>query len=568
MKKTTSQKIQEQKEIAAINNNAEGAVGLSPLVGVSRDDLADAAKLTGRQLIRQPLVTAKHGFNLLAKWVDVAYGRSQYHAGTHDKRFADDSWSETYFYKKLLQAYLAIDDVGKEWINDLDIEGVDREKVRFILKVLNDSVAPSNYLLTNPSALRKAKATRGRSLVHGAQNFIHDMRHNRQMPSQVDKSYFKIGENLATTPGAVVFRNEILELIQYQPSTPKVYERPVLVIPPQINKFYVFDLSPEKSIFQFMLAQGQQVFTVSWKNPDSSCSGWGLDEYVAALLDAVQAIQTITGQPSINLIGACSGGLTASVLTGYLHAIGSTAVHSLSLLVTVLSQTRNDSDITLFGDPVAIENARRNSRRKGVLEGAELSRIFSWMRPNDLIWNYVVNNYLMGNKPPVFDILYWNNDSTNLPAKLHSDFLDQFLSNPLAIPGDLSVLDTPIDLSSLTCDSYIMGGVNDHITPWHACYRSTQLLGGNIRFVLSNSGHIQALVNPPGNPKASYVTNSDLPEGHQDWLAGGASHQGSWWSDWFDWVQTRAGSQISAPTELGDGKDYCVKDAAPGSYVL
>ena len=566
---TTAQKsARKRKAEKTINEAAEGVIGLSPLVGASTEDLAAAFRTTSKQVLRHPILAAKHTLGLAGKWVDVAYGDADYQPGKKDRRFADESWQESGLYRRLLQGYLAVDESLDEWLGDLDLDSIEERQARFVVDVLTDSMAPTNSLLTNPAALKKARATRGGSLVQGVRHAISDMRHNNAMPSQVDKSQFEVGENLACTEGRVVFRNDILELIQYQPTTAKVQQRPMMVVPPQINKFYVLDLTPEKSMYKFLLGQGIQLFTVSWKNPTAENSDWGMDNYINALTEAVEAVTTITGQPDLNLMGACSGGITASILSGYLDATGSDAIHSLTLMVCVLSQSRDDSDITVFANESGIEQARRTSRKKGILDGAELARVFNWMRPNDLIWNYVVNNYLMGNKPPAFDILYWNNDTTNLPAHLHSDFLDQIMSNPLEKAGDLSIMDQPIDLTSVGCDKYLLAGTTDHITPWHACYRSTQFLGGNIRFVLSNSGHIQALVNPPGNPRANYFVNEDLPASHEEWLDGAEQCAGSWWNDWAVWLQQRSGRKVNARKALGRKGSYDPMEAAPGTYVF
>jgi poly[(R)-3-hydroxyalkanoate] polymerase subunit PhaC len=545
----------------------EGVVGLSPLVGARSEDIADAMKTTARQLAKQPLVAAKHSIGYAGKLVDVIAGRSDYSVPKKDRRFVDESWRESGIFSRLLQAYLALGESCSEWVDDLNFDELDERKARFIVDIVTDAVAPTNLLLTNPSALKKAKATSGGSLVQGVRHAIDDYSNNNAMPAQVDKSQFAVGENLATTEGAVVFRNEILELIQYSPSTSKVYKRPLIAIPPQINKFYVFDLSPQKSMFKFLVAQGIQLFAVSWRNPTIEQRHWGLDAYVQALTEAVTAVQTITGTPDLNLMGACSGGMTASILAGYLDASGENAINSLTTLVCVLSQQQDDSDITLFANNSGIENARRSSQKNGVLDGSELAKVFNWMRPNDLIWNYVVNNYLLGNKPPAFDILYWNNDTTCLPAQLHSDFLDQIQANPLVTAGDLTILEKPIDLTSLDCDKYLVAGVNDHITPWPACYRSTQFLGGDIRFVLSNSGHIQALVNPPGNTKSTYFLNDELPVSHDEWLDSADQKKGTWWEDWALWLQQRSGTKINARKNLGKKNAFEPMEAAPGTYV-
>jgi len=567
MATTAQRRARIQNNERVINSAAEGVVGLSPLVGANVGDLLGAFKTTSKQLIRHPILAAKHSIGLAGKWLEVAYGDAEYQPSGKDRRFADDSWQESGLYRRILQGYLALDQSLEEWVDELDLERIDERQARFIVDVLTDSLAPTNMLFTNPAALKKARATRGGSLIQGARHALSDLRHNNGMPSQVDKSRFKVGENLATTAGAVVFRNEILELIQYKPATTRVHKRPLMVVPPQINKFYVFDLTTEKSLFKFLLEQGNQLFTVSWKNPTAENRDWGMDEYIAALTEAVEAVLAITGQASLNLMGACSGGITSSILSGYMDAIDSDAIHSLTLLVCVLSQVRDDSDITVFASESAIEQARRASHKKGILDGSELARVFSWMRPNDLIWNYVVNNYLMGNKPPAFDILYWNNDTTNLPARLHSDFLNQIQANPLVNSGDLSVLDQPIDLTSVNCDKYLLAGTTDHITPWHACYRSTQFLGGDIRFVLSNSGHIQALVNPPGNARANYFVNPDVPPSHDEWLRGAEQITGSWWEDWASWLAERSDGSIAARKALGRRGAYEPMEAAPGTYV-
>lgn len=568
MSTTAQKRARKLKNEKAINTAAEGVVGLSPLVGATTEDLTSAFKTTSKQIVRHPILAAKHALGLAGKWVDVAYGDAEYQPGKKDRRFADESWQESGLYKRLLQGYLALDESMGEWLDELDLDSIDDRQARFVVDVLTDSLSPTNNLLTNPAALKKARATRGGSLAQGVRHALSDLRHNNAMPSQVDKSQFEVGENLAGTEGAVVFRNEILELIQYQPTTAKVHQRPMLVVPPQINKFYVLDLTSEKSMFKFLLGQGTQLFTVSWKNPTVENRDWGMDDYIGALTEAVEAVLAITGQPSLNVMGACSGGITASILSGYMNAIGSDAIHSMTLMVCVLSQTRDDSDITVFASKSGVEQARRSSRKKGVLDGAELARVFNWMRPNDLIWNYVVNNYLMGNKPPAFDILYWNNDTTNLPAQLHSDFLDQIESNPLVKAGGMSVLDQPIDLTSVDCDKYLVAGSTDHITPWHACYRSTQFLGGDIRFVLSNSGHIQALVNPPGNPRSNYFVNEELPSSHEAWLEGAEQCTGTWWDDWADWLAARSGRQVNARKTLGRKGVYEPLEAAPGTYVF
>jgi polyhydroxyalkanoate synthase len=459
-----------------------------------------------------------------------------------------------------------------DWVDAVGFESIDRQRAHFLLGLVTDALAPSNFLLGNPSALQRARETRGGSLVKGARNFIDDVLHNGGMPSQVDKRPFKVGENLANTPGAVVFRNPIIELIQYTPRTPRVQTRPVFIVPPQINKYYVYDLAPEKSLVRYLLDAGFAVFVVSWRNPTPEFRDWGLAEYVDALEAGIDAARAITGQRSVAGIGACAGGITFAAALGYLAALGrADKVASLTLMVNVLDTHPEDSVAGLFMTDEAIEAARKRSARDGVLDGGDTARVFNWMRPNDLIWNYVVSNYLHGETPPAFDILYWNNDTTRLPARLHSDFLDIFKDNPFRHAGMLRVRDVPIDLKQVTCPVFITGGTTDHITPWQACYRSTHLFGGRATFVLSTAGHIQSLINPPGSSKRRYFTNTAtndavLPDADA-WLRGATEQSGSWWPYWSDWLKEHGVGENAAPLTLGNPQ-YPPLGAAPGTYVF
>jgi polyhydroxyalkanoate synthase len=386
------------------------------------------------------------------------------------------------------------------------------------------------------------------------------------MPSQVNMKAFQVGKDLALSPGAVVFKNEVLELIQYQPTTPQVYRRPLLLVPPQVNKFYVMDLSPNKSIVRYLVANGLQVFTISWRNPTPQQREWGFETYDKAILEAIEAVRAITASPDVNIVGSCLGGMTLATLLGHRAAQGDRNVNAVTFLVTVLD-TNVESTMGLFATRETIAAAREASRLKGVLEGQEMARVFAWLRPNDLIWNYWVNNYLIGKDPAAFDVLYWNNDTTRLPARLHGELLDLYETDAFTHPGALEVLGTPVDLSKVTNDAYIVAGITDHITPWQGCYATTQLLGGKIKFILSNSGHIQALLNPPGNPKASYFVNERYPADPQQWQTGSQKRSGSWWEDWRDWLGQRSGEHKAAPGELGN-EHYQPGTAAPGSYVF
>jgi class II poly(R)-hydroxyalkanoic acid synthase len=428
-------------------------------------------------------------------------------------------------------------------------------------------MAPSNNPVLNPAAWKAAIDTGGGSMVAGLRQFVGDMSSAPRIPSMVEQDAYQVGVDLGLTPGEVVMRTPMLELIQYQPQTETVHDVPLLIIPPTINKFYVLDLAPGRSLIDYLVGQGQQVFVISWRNPDARHSKWGIDAYAEAILEAFNAVDEITGSGQAHVVAACSGGLLA-VMTAA-HRAATTRLDrlaSLSLLVTMIDQSRAGTIGAIANERTAAA-AVAKSRRKGYLDGKALAEVFAWLRPNDLIWNYWVNNYLLGKRPPKFDILFWNADTTRMAAKLHHDFVDIALDNKLAKPGAVTVLGTQIDLKAITVDSYVVAGSADHICPWTNCYRSAQLLGGKVRFVLSTNGHIAALVNPPTNPKSSYRVSDDTTLSAEDWERAAATEQGSWWPDYARWLADRSGGMKSAPTTLGSSRLRPL-EAAPGSYVL
>ena len=546
---------------------ADTPTALNPIIGVRRGDLVKSLGVVMTHAARQPKPFAKHLGRYGKDLYDILRGKSDIEPDKKDRRFQDATWKYNPLYKYSLQSWLSLRKELAGWVEDSGVDEADKARAQFVLDIIADSLAPTNTLLGNPAAIKRIYETGGMSLVNGLKNAYNDIRHNKGMPSQVDGRPFKVGENLATTPGAVVYKNEMLEVIQYKPTTEEVFELPLMVVPPQINKFYANDLSPDKSIVRFMLSQGYQVFAVSWRNPQKQHAHWGLEDYVASLIEASEAILKITRQKKLNVSGACSGGITTASFLSELAARRKDIINSFTLQVCVLDGHKEDSEIGLFVTDEAIEAARAHSRKKGILAGDELSRSFAWLRPNDLIWNYVVNNYLMGNSPPPFDILYWNNDSTNLPAQLHSDYMDIYSDKRFAEPGQVDFMGNKLDLTKVTQDSFQVAAITDHITPWRACYRNVHLFGGKTKFILSNSGHIQALLNPPGNPKAKFFANEDLPENPDDWLAGAEPKEGSWWPLWVEWLGERSGEKKSAPQKLGS-KAYTPISKAPGEYVF
>jgi polyhydroxyalkanoate synthase len=408
----------------------------------------------------------------------------------------------------------------------------------------------------------------GANLVAGARRFARDVSRSPRLPATVDTTKFEVGRNLAVSPGAVVLRTDVFELIHYQPQTEQVHEVPLLFVPPTINKYYVIDIAPGRSFVEYLVNQGQQVFVMSWRNPDERHGHFDLDTYAEAVAEATAAVARITEQRAVHLNAACSGGLITAGLLGHLAAAGRLEqVASLTLMVCAIDNARAGT-VSAFTSREAAAAAVAESARKGYLDGRALAGVFAWLRPNDLIWNYVVNNYLLGKDPPAFDILYWNQDTVRLAAGLHRDFVHMALDNSLTRPDATTVLGSPVDLGAVELDSYIVAGSNDHIVPWENAYRSTQLLGGDTRFVLSTSGHIQALVNPPSSDsRSSYRIAEEHPADAEEWLAGAAKLSGSWWPDYVAWLQQRSGAVVEAPQTLG-GAGHGATAKAPGTYVL
>lgn len=559
-------------DAASFDNMAEEAsrntLALNPLVGIREQDLIESANVLFKAVINEPKVATEQWMSFLSELAGIAGGKSDRAPKAGDKRFSDATWKESQLHSGLLKAYLAWGDALNGLVDKTSLSQIDKARAHLVTDILIDAVAPTNAMLTNPTAVRKFVDSGGKSLWHGLRNYIDDLAKNGGMPSMVDKSAFKVGENLATTPGAVVFRNELIELIQYTPITPKVWKRPLVVTPPQINKYYALDLSPDKSMVRFLLESGIQVFCISWRNPTANNRDWGLDTYVAAVDEAVDVAREITGSSDVSMMGSCSGGITASA---YLATLGSATEKKIkNMVLAVCLLDPNTADESAFGclaTPQTMTAAKELSRARGMVDGHELARMFAWMRPNDLIWNYWVNNYLLGNQPPAFDILYWNADTTRLPARLHGDYLDLYFTNPFLNPGKLSLNGKSIDMSKVKTDSYVIAGVTDHITPWKGVHKTAQIMGKDTTFVLSNSGHLQSLLNPPTNPKASFVIGPVNPAGPDAFLETAEKRKGSWWLDWRDWLHARSGEEIAAPASPGSNR-YPALGPAPGTYVF
>jgi polyhydroxyalkanoate synthase len=517
-------------------------------------------------LARHPGRIAGRTVELATELAKIGLGRSELEAAEKDRRFAEEGWAKNPLLKRTLQGYLAVGAALRGLVEDAGLDWGDDQRMSFIIDNLVEASAPSNNPFLNPKVLKRVIDTGGGNLVEGGRRFVRDFASAPRVPSMVEPDAFEVGTDLAVTPGSVVLRTDVFELIQYTPQTAKVREVPLLIVPPTINKYYVIDLAEQRSLVEHLVAGGQQVYCISWRNPDARHADWGLDTYARSIIEAMDAAQAISRQDKIAMLGICSGGMIASMLLGHLAAIGDLdRVAAFSLAVTVLDQDQAGLPSALLSHKAAAASTRA-SAEKGYLDGKVLAEVFAWLRPNDLIWNYWVNNYLLGYPPKAFDILYWNADPVRMTAAMHRDFMDLAISNSLTQPGASTLLGSDIDLGLVDTDTYVVAGIADHLCKWQSCYQTTQLFGGDTKFVLSTSGHIAAMVNPPGNPKASFQTASSNPADTQEWLEKASKVKGSWWDDYVDWLAERTGPERNKPRKLGNAT-YEPLCEAPGTYV-
>ena len=518
-------------------------------------------------LARHPRRTARRVGGLGADLARVAAGRSDLGPAKGDRRFGDPAWEGNWAFRRVMQTYLSLGDALDGLVGDADVDWRAERQARFMAGNVVDALAPTNFPWSNPTVLKATIDHGGANLVRGARHFLSDVSRPPRLPAMVDTSKFSVGDNLAITPGSVVLRTEVFELIHYAPQAKQVREVPLLFVPPTINKYYILDLAPGRSMVEHMLGQGLQVFAISWRNPDEAHGHFDLDTYARAVLEARDAVAEIARSETVHLNAACSGGIITAGVLGHLAATGGLdAVASLTLLVCALDNERAGTAGAFTNRELAAA-AVAESARRGYVDGQALAGVFAWLRPNDLVWGYVVNNYLLGKPPPAFDILYWNQDTVRLAAGLHRDFILLSLENSLTRPGALEVLGSPVDLGAVDIPSYAVAGLNDHIIPWQNAYRSALLLGGKPRFVLSTSGHIQALINPPSaESRASYRVTDELPEEPRALVEQVATRRGSWWPDYVEWLHERSGELKNAPAKLGSRK-HKPAAKAPGSYV-
>ncbi|MDN6884300.1 class I poly(R)-hydroxyalkanoic acid synthase [Variovorax sp. CAN2819] len=485
-----------------------------------------------------------------------------------DKRFAGEAWTHSPLSAFSAAVYLLNGRTMLSMAEAIEADEKTKARLRFAVEQWMAASAPSNSLAFNAEAQKKAIDTQGESIAKGIRNLLNDVKQGHL--SMTDESAFEVGRNVATTEGAVVFENEFFQLLEYKPLTPKVYERPFLLVPPCINKFYILDLQPENSLIRYANEQGHRVFVVSWRNPDESMDKATWDDYIEnAAIKAIHAVQEISGSKQINALGFCVGGTILSTALAVLAARGEKPAASVTLLTTFLDFS-DTGILDIFVDEQMVQYREMQLGNGGLLPGGDLASTFSFLRPNDLVWNYVVGNYLKGETPPPFDLLYWNSDATNLPGPFYAWYLrNTYHENKLAKPNALTVCGEKIDLGSIDIPAYIYGSREDHIVPIGGAYASTQLLPGKKRFVMGASGHIAGVINPPAKKKRSHWIREDgkFPKTQAEWLAGAQEHPGSWWTDWAQWLKGHAGKQVPAPKAYGNGKAYKAIEPAPGRYV-
>lgn len=540
-------------------------VALNLALGVDREEVMQALQSLIGQLTDHPRIISDVWQNLATELAAITMGLSSIDAAKEDPRFRDDAYTDNPFYKRIGQYYIAWGRAMDDWLEQIELQGMDDKRARFLLGILKDMMAPVNNLYTNPQAMKALFDSRGQSLANGLKNFLDDLKNNHGYPAVADRHGFQIGKDVAASVGAVIYRDDVFELMQYEPVTEKINERPLLYVFSQVNRFYLGDLTLDRSLFQELLAEGIRVFAISWRNPTIDHKDWNIDTYANSVIQAIDLLREITGQEQVNVIGLCAGGITCAAALGLLTARGINTVHSHSLFVNILDNRPEDSDFGLFVSERSIEAQKSRVRAKGIFDEKDVFEMFAMLTPEESVMAFFRDNWLIGKPPPVHPLLFWSMDYTRVPAGLQCDYLDLAWENKLA-KGDLRVAGKKIDLSEIEYDTYIMAGSTDHITPWRGCYRTTQLFAGNVQFVLTNQNHTQTISNKP-NPYVKYWIAPELPEDPDDWISLAEEFPGSWRVHWIAWLKKRSGGEIEAITEMGS-ETYPILDRAPGRYVL
>lgn len=541
----------------ALGSVRPGAAGHA---GTARLLLEAAADLVN------PAAAARELPWLAGELLKIGLGRSDLGFDEKDPRFHDATWRENPLYHRLGQSYRLYEEWAGRMVAAVDGPWERRARAAYLANIITGALSPTNYLLTNPLAVKRAFETGGQSVLRGARNMLRDLARGG-MPSMVNRGPFPVGETLACTPGTVVYRDEIFELLQYAPATATVRSHPLLMVPPELNRYYVLDLAPGRSMVEYAVARGIQVFMIVWRNPRPGLGHgrWGADDYLGAQIRAAEVVRSICGSQTVNWLGLCAGGITAALALGYLAAKGDTSAGSATFIVTMLT-SEHPNIVGWMADGGSLALLQEAAAAGQVFPGSALRTSFAWLRPNDLVFNYLVSGWLLGEDPPAFDVLAWNDDATAITARLAAEVSEMLVERKAARAGAISVLGTPIDLAKVDCDSFHVAGYTDHITPWRACYDSTQVLGGRKEMVVVKSGHIQSFVNPAKTARYGYRDAAPNAQDPDRWLSAAAEHEGSWWPKWAEWLIQRSGPDRPAPGKPGS-RQYPPLGPAPGTYV-
>ena len=515
--------------------------------------------------LMNPVVAAKQMPWLAGELMKLATGQSGISFAEGDRRFADVTWQDNPFYGLLGHSYRLFEECTDRMVDAVDGPWDRQARTRYLANVVTAMASPTNFFLTNPAALKRAFETGGLSVLRSGRNMVRDLAQGG-MPQMVNREPFPVGEKLACTPGAVVYRDEIFELLQYAPATPAVRSRPLLMVPPQLNRYYVLDLAPGRSVVEYLVDNGIQTFMIVWRNPRAELGHgrWGIDDYLAAQARAAEVIKKITGSDTVNWLGLCAGGITTALMLGYLAATGDASAGSATFIVTML--TNRCPNIIGMMDTAKSRSMLQHAAAAGeIFPGRSLRTSFAWLRPNDLVFNYLVSGWLLGQDPPSFDVLAWNDDATAVSARLALESTE-LLVDAIERQDGVTVLGTPVNLAKVDCDSFHIAGYTDHITPWRAAYTSTQVLGGDKQMAVVKSGHIQSFVNPAAKSRYDYWEGPPTSHDPDQWLAAATEHHGSWWPQWIEWLIARSGPEKKPPNALGNRK-YPSLGPAPGTYV-
>jgi polyhydroxyalkanoate synthase len=515
--------------------------------------------------LMNPVAAARQMPWLTGELMKVPLGRSGVSFAEGDRRFADVTWQDNPFFRLLGRSYRLFEEWTERMADAVDGPWDRQARTRYLADITTAMLSPTNFFWTNPAALKRAFETGGLSVLRGGRNMMRDLARGG-MPQMVNREPFPVGEKLACTPGAVVYRDEIFELLQYEPAAPAVHSRPLLMVPPELNRHYVLDLAPGRSLVEYLVENGIQTFMIVWRNPRAELGHgrWGINEYLAAQARAAEAVKEITGSDTINWLGLCAGGITTALMLGYLAATGDASAGSATFIVTML--TNQCPNIIGMMDTGQSRDILRKAAADGqVIPGRSVRTGFAWLRPNDLVFNYLVSGWLLGQDAPSFDVLAWNDDATGVSARFALESTE-LLVDAMARQEPITVLGTPVDLAKVDCDSFHIAGYTDHITPWRAAYTSTQVLGGDKELAVVKSGHIQSFVNPAGKSRYDYWEGRPASGDPDEWLAGAAEHHGSWWPQWLEWLTARSGLEKAPGSSLGN-REYPPLGPAPGSYV-